>query len=162
MSISRSKVKENMAKFNAEQAIAIAAITQVMNEWVYEVDTNYGRAMAQADVLTRDCRCKLEGQWITGLDEIAKFYKTRSAGIKAGEAAPVIRQLVTNFRISFTSETEAKVGLTLLLFAKVGKVPFSDYCDPVEVADVRADCRREADGHWRISLLDSERIFRRD
>jgi hypothetical protein len=29
--------------------------------------------MVQADVLTGNCRCKLEGQWIAGLDEIAKF-----------------------------------------------------------------------------------------
>ena len=61
-----------------------------------------------------------------------------------------------------TSESEARVGLNLLLFFKVGTVPFSDYCDPVEVADVRVDCRRGADGNWRISMLDSDRIFRRD
>jgi len=145
-----------------EQARAMAAITQVMNEWAYEADTNYGRAMATADVLTKDCRCRLEGRWITGLDKIASFYKTRFAGIVAGEPAPIIRQLLTNFRISFTSDTEAKVGLSLLLFTKVGKAPVNDYCDPVEVADVRAECRCAADGHWRISFLDSDRIFRRD
>lgn len=143
-------------------AQAIGLITQLMNEWAYEVDTNYGRTMVEADVLTMDCRCKLEGQWIAGLDAIAKFYQTRFAGIKAGEPAPIIRQLLSNFRISLTSKTEADVGMTLLLFFKVGIVPFSDYCDPVEVADVRAKCRRGADGYWRISMLDSDRIFRRD
>jgi hypothetical protein len=151
-----------MARFDAKQAAAVAAITQVINEWGYEVDTNYGRSMAQADVLTKDCRSKLEGQWIKGLDEIAKFYKERYARVEAGEGAAVIRQILTNFRVSFASETEAKVGFVLLLFAKVGEVPFSDYCDPVEVADVRVDCRRDEDGHWRISMLDSDRIFRRD
>ena len=111
---------------------------------------------------TKDCRCKLSDQWIEGLDEIAKFYKEIYAQAEAGEGMPVIRQLVTNFRVSFSSKTEAKVGFELLLFAKRGKVPFRDYCEPVEVADVHVDCRREADGHWRISRLDSDRIFRRD
>jgi len=151
-----------MARFEAEQAAAVVSITQVINEWGYEVDTNFGRSMAQANVLTKDCRCKLEGQWIEGLDEIAKFYRERYARVEAGEGASVIRQILTNLRVSFTSETAAKAGFVLLLFAKVGEVPFSDYCDPVEVADVRVDCRREADGHWRISLLDSDRIFRQN
>jgi len=151
-----------MAKFDAEQAAAVAAITQVINEWGYEVDTNSGRSIEQADVLTKDCRCNLEGRWVNGLDEIAKFYKERFARVEAGQGAPVIRQILANFRVSFTSETDAKAGFVLLLFAKIGEAPFSDYCDPVEVADVRADCRREADGHWRISMLDSDRIFRRD
>lgn len=149
-----------MAKFDAEQAVAVAAITQVINEWGYEVDTNGGRSIA--DVLTPDCRCKLAGQWIEGRDEIAAFYEERYARIEAGERAPVIRQIITNVRISFTSETAAKAGFLLLLFARVGEVPFSDYCEPVEVADVRVDCRREEDGDWRMSMLDSDRIFRRD
>lgn len=140
----------------------MASITQLMNEWAHEVDTNYGRTMVEADVLTKDCRCKLDGQWVSGLDAIAKFYQTRFAGIKTGEPAPIIRQLLSNFRIALTSGTEANVGLNLLLFFKVGTVPFSNYCDPVEVADVRAECRRGADGHWRIRMLDSDRIFRRD
>jgi len=143
-------------------AQAVAAITQLMNEWAHEVDSNYGRTMVEADVLTPDCRCKLEDQWISGRDAIAAYYKARFAGIKPGEPAPIIRQLLSNFRITLTGKDEANVGLNLLLFVKVGTVPFSDYCDPVEVADVRADCRRGADGHWRINMLDSDRIFRRD
>jgi len=144
------------------KAIAMAAIIQVINEWAHEVDTNYGRAMIEADVLTSDCRCKLEGNWITGLNAIAGFYRARFQGVDALEAKPIIRQLLSNFRISFISTTEARVGLSLQLFFKVGKVSFSDYCDPVEVADVRVDCRRGSDGRWRISMLDSDRIFRKD
>ena len=151
-----------MAKFDLEQAAAVAAMMQLISEWTHEVDTNGGRRIKQADLLTKDCRCKLSDQWIEGLDEIAKFYKEIYAQAEAGEGMPVIRQLVTNFRVSFSSKTEAKVGFELLLFAKRGKVPFRDYCEPVEVADVHVDCRREADGHWRISRLDSDRIFRRD
>jgi hypothetical protein len=145
-----------------EDAQAIVSITQLMSEWAQEVDTNYGRTIVEADVLTLDCRCKLEDRWIEGRDAIAEFYKMRFEGIKAGEPAPIIRQSLTNFRVTLKTEAEATIDLTLLLFLKVGKVPFSDYCDPVEVADVHASCRRGADSHWRISMLDSRRIFRRD
>ncbi len=45
-----------------------------------------------------------------------------------------------------------------LFFAAVGTPPFNT-CDPAALADVRMECRRVADGHWRIS--DSGQIFRR-
>jgi hypothetical protein len=151
-----------MAKFEMEQVAAIAAITQLINDWTHEIDTNGGRSIVQADLLTQDCRCKLLDQWIVGLDEIAKFYKKVYAEAEVGGGVPVVRQLVSNLRVSFLSETAAQVGFSLLLFAKRGKVPFSDYCDPVEVADVQVDCRRGGDGRWRISQLEGDRIFRRE
>lgn len=151
-----------MARFDLEQAAAVAAIKQLISEWTHEVDTNSGRSIEQADVLTKDCRCKLLDQWIEGRDDIARFYKDTFAQAEAGEGVAVVRQLVTNFRVSFISETHAKVEFALLLFAKLGKVPFNDYCEPVEVADVHVDCRCEADGHWRIAELAGDRIFRRD
>jgi len=113
-------------------------------------------------VLTRDCRCKLLDQWIEGRDAIARFYKDAYAEAEAGLGAAIVRQLVSNFRVSFIDENTAKVGFELLLFAKRGTALFSDYCEPVEVADVHVDCRCESDGHWRIAQLASDRIFRRD
>lgn len=151
-----------MARFELEQAVAVAGITQLIGEWAYEINTNYGRSIEQADLLTKDCRCKLLDQWIEGRDAIAAFYKDTYAQAEAGQGVAVVRQLVTNFRVSFISETRAKVGFELLLFAKLGKVPFRDYCEPVEVADVHVDCWREADWHWRIAELAGDRIFRRD
>jgi len=151
-----------MAKFDLQQTVAVAAINQLIGEWTQEIDANHGLSIAQANVLTTDCRCKLLDQRIEGRDNITKFYNETYAQAKAGEGVAVVRQLVTNLRVSFISEAEAKVGFKLLLFAKLGKVPFSDYCEPVEVADVSADCRRDADGDWRISMLEGTRIFRRD
>ena len=141
---------------------AIIAIEQLMNEWVHQIDSDYGRSIVEADILTLDCRCKLEDQWIFGRDAIADFYKQRFETVKAGEPVPVIRQLLSNFRIALVAEAEADVGFNLQLFMKAGRVPFSDYCDPVEVADVRARARRGSDGYWRISYTDSDRISRRE
>jgi hypothetical protein len=151
-----------MAKFDMEQAAAVAALKQLVSEWAYEVDMNAGLSIEEADVLTKDCRCNLLDQWIEGRDAVAKFYKDVHAKAQAGDGSPVIRQLVTNFRVYFDSATEAKVEFNLLLFMKIGTVPFSDYCEPIEVADVHMECRLEADGHWRISKSIGDRIFRRD
>jgi hypothetical protein len=151
-----------VAKFDQAEAVAFIAIQQLIGEWTHEIDTNGGRAIAEADLLTLDCRCKLLDQWINGLDAIAAFYRKNYAEAEAGEGVPVVRQLVSNFRIAFTGDTEAKVDFSLLLFAKHGAIPFSDYCDPVEVADVHVECKRGADRRWRISKLEGDRIFRRE
>lgn len=150
-----------MAKFNAEQAAAIAAIQQVINEWGDELDKNDGLSMLEADVLTEDCRYFVGGEWRQGRAAAAQFYRERKQRLEAAGGAPVMRHINSNFRISFASETEADVGFLLLFFAKVGTPPFTGYCDPLAVADVRMICRCEQDGHWRIAQFDSGQIFQR-
>lgn len=148
-----------MASFTLEQAAARAAIEQVINEWSDELDQNNGLRMAEADVLTQDVRYNVGGQWREGLQEVAGFYGGRREQL--GSSAPVMRHIISNFRTKFTSETEAEVGYLLLFFAKAGTPPFTDYCDPLAVADVRMHVRRDGDGQWRISMFDSGQIFRR-
>lgn len=149
-----------MAKFSAEQAAAVAAIQQVINEWSDELDRNDGLKMSTADVLTQDCRYNVGGEWREGLAATAKFYTDRKARLEAAGGAPVMRHLITNYRVKLTSDEHAEVGFLLLFFAAVGTPPF-DTCDPAAVADVRMECRRESDGHWRISMFDSGQTFRR-
>lgn len=150
-----------MAKFDAEQTAAVAAISQVIYEWGDELDTNDGLKMLDADVLTEDCRYFVGGEWREGRAEAAKFYQDRYARLEAGDGVPVMRHIISNLRISFTDTDKAKVGYLLLFFAATGEAPFTNYCDPLAVADVRMECWREADGHWRIALFDSGQIFRR-
>lgn len=150
-----------MARFSAEQAAAVAAIQQVINEWGDELDQNSGLKMAEADVLTSDCRYFVGGEWREGIEAVAQFYRDRWARLTAGDGAPVMRHLHMNYRIRFTAEDHAAVTFQLLFFAKVGEPPFVGYCDPLAVADVRMECRREADSHWRIALFDSGQIFQR-
>lgn len=45
-----------MAKFSIEQAAAVAAIQQVINEWGHELDENNGLKITEVDILTEDCR----------------------------------------------------------------------------------------------------------
>lgn len=150
-----------MARFTVEQAAAVAAIQQVINEWGDELDQNDGLEMIEADVLTEDCQYYVGGAWRQGRAEAAQFYKERKPRLEAEGGAPVMRHVITNFRVAFIAEEKAEVGFLLLYFARVGTPPFTNYCDPLAVADVRMDCRRDADGEWRISRFESGQIFRR-
>jgi hypothetical protein len=139
----------------------VASITQVIHEWGDELDQNDGLKMASAGVLTQDCQYNVGGEWRGGLTPTAQFYQDRMARLKAAGGAPVMRHLITNIKVSFAGEAHAKASFLLLFFAKVGEPPFTGYCDPLAVADVRMECRREADGDWLISLFDSGQIFQR-
>ncbi len=150
-----------MARFTVEQAAAIAAIEQVINEWGNELDQNDGLKMIETDVLTEDCDYNVAGSWRKGRETVAQFYVERKARLEAQGGAPVMRHIISNFRVSFPAADQAQVGFLLVFFAKVGTPPFSNYCDPLAVADVRMECRRQADGQWRISRFDSGQIFRR-
>lgn len=150
-----------MAKFTAVEAASVLAIQQVINEWGDELDQNDGLNLIAADVLTQDCRYFVGGEWREGRDAAAQFYVERKARLVAAGGAPVMRHINSNYRVLFAAGDHAKVGFLLLFFAHVGDPPFVGYCDPLAVADVRMECRLEADGHWRISRFDSGQIFQR-
>ena len=149
-----------MARFTAAQAADVAAICQLINEWGDELDKHDGLSMLAADVLTEDCRYNVGGAWRAGSAEAAQFYAERKVRLDAAGGAPVMRHIMSNYRVKFTAEDRAEVGFLLLFFARVGTPPF-DTCDPAAVADVRMEVRREADGHWRIAMFDSGQTFRR-
>lgn len=147
-----------MAKFSADQAADVAAIQQVINDWGDELDRNDGLSIIAADVLTHDCRYFVGGEWREGAAAAAQFYAERKVRLEAVGGAPVMRHIMSNYRVSLTAEDSAEVGFLLLFFAKVGTPPF-DTCDPAAVADVQMECRREADGHWRIAMFNSGQTF---
>ena len=150
-----------MARFSGEEAAAVAAIQQVINEWGDELDTNSGLKIADAGVLTNDVQYFVGGEWREGIGATAQFYKDRWDRLTAAGGAPVMRHVHGNYRVSFAAQDHASVGFLLLFFAKVGEPPFNGYCDPLAVADVRMECRRDAGGDWKISRFDSEQIFQR-
>jgi len=149
-----------MAKFTTQQAADVIAIQQVINEWGDELDQNSGLKITESDVLTEDCRYNVGGEWREGRAAAAQFYVERWDRLAAAGGAPVMRHLHTNFRTTFTSADTAETRFMLLFFAKVGTPPFDGYCDPLAVAEVRMETRREPDGEWRISLFDSFQTFR--
>jgi hypothetical protein len=99
------------------------------------------------------------GEWREGIDAVCGFYKGRAETHLAGAGMPVMRHIISNFRVDFTAADHAGAEYLLLFFNKVGTPPFLDYCDPIALADVKMECRRDAEGDWRISYFNSGQIF---
>jgi hypothetical protein len=151
-----------MAQFSSDQAAAVAAIQQVINDWGHELDHGGGRTLAEADVLAPDCRYLIGGEWRESADAVARYYRERWDRLEATGGAPVIRMVFSNFRTRFVSEDRAEVTLMLQSFAGVGEPPFIGHCDASALADVEIECRRDVGSHWRISRYEGRHIFERD
>lgn len=150
-----------MAKFTPEQAADILAIKQVIYEWGDELDLKNGGTMTQRDCLSKDVRYNVGGEWRDGIEAVQAFYDSRIEGQRTSGVFMVMRHFITNLKIAFTGPDHAVIDYLLLFFAKAGEAPFDGYCDPLATADVKMECRRDADGEWRISFFDSGQIFRR-
>lgn len=150
-----------MAKFTPEQAADVLAIKQVIYEWGDELDINNGLSMRERDCLTKDVQYNVGGEWRDGLDAVMEFYQGRAEAARGGAGLMTMRHIITSLRVSFDDADNAKVGYLLVFFAALGEGPFDKYCDPLAVADVKMECRRDSDGEWRISRFDSGQIFRR-
>lgn len=150
-----------MAKFTPQQAADVLAVKQVVYEWGDELDINNGLSMRARDCLAEDVRYNVGGEWREGLAAVEAFYKGRIEAMKAGAGIMTMRHIITSLRVSFDDADTAQVGYLLVFFAAVGDGPFEKYCDPLAVADVKMECRRYADGEWRIARFDSGQIFKR-
>lgn len=148
-----------MAKFTPEQAADVLAIKQVIYEWGDELDINNGLSMRTRDCLAEDVRYNVGGQWREGLPAVETFYNGRAEAMRSGAGMLTMRHIITSLRVSFEDADHAKVGYLLVFFAAQDN--FDKYCDPLAVADVKMECRRDPDGEWRITLFDSGQIFKR-
>ena len=149
-----------MAKFTLEQAPAVLAIQQVINEWAIELDTHNGANIAQ--YVTEDCRYHFGPTVRNGRAEITQHYADRLARLSATEeGVPIHRHVLGNFIVNFKNADEAAVTFSLIYFSTLGQTKGTEHADPAAVADVRMECRRDADGEWLIAMFDSGQSFRR-
>lgn len=154
-------MERTLARFTPEQAADVLAIKQVVYEWADELDINDGLKIRESDVLAKNVRYFVGGEWREGVDATAAFYTERKGRLEAAGGVPVMRHQIMGVRVYFDGTDKARMGFQLLFFAKVGTPPMAGYCDPLATADVRMEAVREADGHWRISMFDSNQVFQR-
>ncbi len=147
-----------MAKFDAAQAVDVLAINQLINEWAAELDV--GNGVNLAPLLTDDCAYTVRAETRPGSAAVVAFYKQRLVDMGATPAGvPLHRHALSNLRVNFTGADTATIGFGLIYFTAVVKTMGADLADPFSFADVSMDCRRESDGHWRISRFDSEPVI---
>jgi hypothetical protein len=149
-----------LAKFTLEQSVAVAAVQQLINDWAYELDVNNG--MNISGLVTEDCTYILGGNPRQGRAAVAQFYKERLERLAAQPTGvPTQRHTLSNLRVSFRAAGEVGITFTLVYFTTAGMTSGLNHADPAAVADVRMDCRADADGEWRIARFDSNQTFKR-
>jgi hypothetical protein len=147
-----------MAKFTVEQAAAVLAVQQVINQWATAMDIDNGLTMAP--LLTPDCVYTVRAIPRHGPETVVQFYTDRLKEFAdAGTEPPVHRHLLTNFRVNFPAADHAAVQFQLLYFAGPGTAPIITQNMPVAVADVSMECRCDTTGEWLISRFDSSQSF---
>lgn len=149
-----------MAKVDPARVADILSVQQLINEWADELDIRNGLSIT--DLLCEDVNYTVRGGARHNRDEVLAFYRQRFAELEATPAGvPVHRHAVINLRTQFRSGDEVTCRFGMIYFSAMGMASGTDHADPALVADVEMDCRRCADGHWRIARFDSAPVFRR-
>jgi ketosteroid isomerase-like protein len=149
-----------VANLNAEQALAVASVQQLIHDWAHELDINNG--LNVRGLVTEDCTYVLGGTPRQGRADVEKFYRERLARLSAQpDGVPTQRHILSNLRVSFRSPTDVSITFSLVYFTTAGMKSGLNHADPAAVADVRMDCRRDSDGEWRIAKFDSNQTFKR-
>jgi SnoaL-like domain len=146
-----------LAKFNLEQVAAFVAVQELINTWAHDLDMHNGLNIAA--LVTDDCLYTVGNTPLQGRTAVEKSYQDRLKRLSAETTGvPTLRHMISNLCVSYRNAHEVSITFSLLFFTSASgrNVP-----DPAAVADVRMDCRREADEHWRIARFDSNQPFRR-
>ena len=148
-----------MPRFNQETAVSAIELQQLIVEWGYELDMNGGLNIAA--LCTEDCNYLVGGISHRGHAAVKKFYTDRGERVRTQQKDGVRtqRHTITNLRVSFQDKDLATVNFILVNYSAEGKAPAFNLTGPTIIADCRMECRREADGEWRIALFDSEPTF---
>jgi hypothetical protein len=148
-----------MRKFDQETAIATVAVQQLIIDWGHDLDVNDGANIAE--LLTEDVTYYLGGNPFRGREAVTGFYTARVDRIRKEQKDGVRtqRHAIASLRVTLRDPTHANVTFLVVNFSGGGKPPLLDATMPTVVADSRMECRREADGIWRISEFDSAPIF---
>ena len=149
-----------MAKFSLEEIVAVGEIQQLINDWVYELDFNHGVGIGQ--IVTEDCSYHMHSGLRSGRQEIVAAYRQRLDRLTGdGGEVPPMRHLNANLRVEFRDRDSAAITFGMTFFTAEGHPAGTGHTDASAIADVWMDCRREGDGHWRISRFHSAQPFAR-
>ena len=149
-----------MTKLSMEQVQVVVEVQQLIHDWAYELDQHNGLQIS--DLVTEDCMYFVGGAQREGRAAVEKFYQERLARLSAQtQGVPTQRHTLSNLRVSFGALDQVSITFSLVYFTTAGMASGLNHADPAAVADVRMDCRRDDDGHWRIAKFDSNQTFRR-
>ena len=147
-----------MPKFENGSTASVVELTQLVNDWGYDLDMTGGSNVAA--LCTEDCDYRVGGTSHRGHDGIRAFYAARNERVRTQQKDGVRtqRHTLSSIRVSFQSEDRADVTFIVVNYSAEGKAPALDLVGPTIIADSRFECRREG-REWRIALFDSTPVF---
>lgn len=148
-----------MPRYKTDSTLDVLEIQQLILDWAHDLDINGGFKVSE--LCTVDCSYSVGGRYQKGRSEILKFYTDRADRIRTQQKDGVRtqRHSITNIRIALKDKDHATVRFLVVNYSAEGKPPAMDLKGPTIVADSHMECRRDADGEWRIGLFDSEPVF---
>lgn len=137
--------------------MAILALQRLIADYCLELDTTAG--LEATHLLTEDCCIDLGQMQLRGHDEIRRFYADFAAKVQASGVARTTRHVATNLRITVEDARRARAEFIVLNFSAQGTPPLATGTVPTILSDAQFECRREADGQWRISRFGGGPVF---
>ena len=128
-------------------------IEQLLHDYWYEVDTNWGRDAHEYFTDDGVFRNSV-GRARVGRAEISDFYNGRQA-----RGSRVVRHVVSNLRVQPVVGDQVHSNWILQIFAADGEAPLPS--EPaILLAEVTDVCRRGTDGTWRYASRTIEGLFK--
>ncbi|MBB4858738.1 hypothetical protein HNO88_002064 [Novosphingobium chloroacetimidivorans] len=139
-----------MRNIDADAALTMVVLEQMLVDYWREVDFN--GAAGAVDYFTQDVIGDFGAIKFTGHDGVRQFYADRAAKIARDQKDGVrtTRHVYHNLQIVLHDTASATLSFLIVTFGGGGRPPVLDATLPVAISDTRMDCRREADGVWRV------------
>jgi ketosteroid isomerase-like protein len=147
---------DDMGKFNPQAAMELQ---QLVSEYWGELDSNQARNVT--DFYLEDCSftagTTYSGKGRAGVrkfyDERAKFVSEEKDGIRT------TRHTYANFKVAFENDNSARVDFVMINYSGSGAPPIAGFTGPSMVSDVTFECRRDAQGQWKIAAFMGTPMF---
>lgn len=140
-----------MRNYTTEQLLIAYELEQRLYDFAEEIDVNGAENVGE--FYTEDGVFHAGPVQITGRDGIVGFYRKRNENVAKyqKDGARTGRHTFLNVRVFVKDAHTATMKFLNVNYAGEGNAPVQGLKGPSAVADVRIECRLEADGVWRFA-----------
>lgn len=148
-----------MRTFDLEEAAIAIELEQMVTDYWREVDFNGGSNAT--DYFTEDVEADFGAIKFSGHEGVRKYYADRQSLIRKEQEDGIrtTRHVFQNLQVIVESSERATLNFLIITHGGSGRPPVLAGTLPVSISDTRFECRREADGQWRVFGFYGEPIF---
>jgi ketosteroid isomerase-like protein len=142
-----------MRTFSKDAAAAAVELEQLAMDYWRDIDFNDARNLH--DFYTEDCTFAAGENTYRGRNGIKAFYEIA----RVAKVGMTTRHSMTNLHVAVHDGNRATLEFIIMSYRGAGKLPITGLQGPALVSDGRMECRREADGKWRITAFSGAPVF---